>query len=120
MADDGSLRGHVTVRNIGAAACRVGGKPVVTPLGRDGTPLPARTIVTMEARVPSWVVLQPGAGAEAGVGWSGWCGDPASGRARLQWEHGEVTVAVDGPAQPRCPDGGQPLNLWASWFVLVP
>jgi hypothetical protein len=116
MGEDGSLRGDVTVRNRGTRTCRVGGKPIVTPLARDGSPLRAQTIVTLESRMPSWVVLSPGARALASVGWSGWCGAPASGRARIEWERGDTTVTADGPRQPRCPDGGQPVNLWSSWF----
>lgn len=119
MSDDGSLRGDLTVRNRGTVVCRVGGKPALTPLGVDGRPLPAQTVVTMEMRMPGWVVLQPGARAASRVGWSGWCGDPASGRAHVRWEQGEATIMVDGPPQPRCPDGGQPVNLWSSWFRVV-
>lgn len=118
-ADDGSLRGTLAVTNTGPTACRVGGKPVVTPLGLDGTPLPAQTVVTMEQRVPSWVVVPPGAEAAAAVGWGGWCGDAASGRARVRWEQGEATVTIAGPAQPHCPAEGHPVSLWSSWFALV-
>ena len=119
MDDHGGLRGRVLITNTGTRACRVGGKPGLSPLGMNGDALPAQHIVSTELRMPSWALLAPGQQAAAGVSWSGWCGDPASGRVRVRWQDGEATVTVNGPPQPRCPYGGQPTNLSSTWFTPV-
>lgn len=115
----GALGGRIVLRNTGHRVCRVGGKPVATPLDAHGHPLPVQSVQTMELRMPTWVVLRPGARAAAGVSWNGWCGDAASGRVRVRWEHGDATVAVSGPAQPRCHGEGHAENLSSTWFRVI-
>jgi hypothetical protein len=65
------LRGQVVAENTGSRACRLPGKPVVTPLGPDGRPLPAENGITLEMKLPGHVVLEPGHRA-APVAWGGW------------------------------------------------
>ncbi|MPY81701.1 MAG: DUF4232 domain-containing protein [Actinophytocola sp.] len=113
----GGLHGQVVADNVSDHACRLSGKPVVTPLGQDHEPLGAQMIVTLEAHIPGYVTLLPGQRATAPVGWSTWCGPPASRQARISWHRGSTVVEVEGPAQPRCSDG--PDNLSSSWFKLV-
>jgi hypothetical protein len=50
--DGAGLRGQVTARNIGARACRLAGKPAITPLTLDGTALPAQTLITLRCSIP--------------------------------------------------------------------
>jgi len=115
--DGGGLRGQVIAENAGSRACRLAGKPEVTPLGLDGQPLPTQTLVTLEALLPGYVVLEPGQRAAAPVTWGGWGGAAASPRARVTWESDAVTAAVHGPAQPASP--GPPCHLSSSWFRLL-
>ncbi|MEV4604083.1 DUF4232 domain-containing protein [Amycolatopsis sp. NPDC049253] len=110
------LRGTVVVENVGSRTCRIGVKPGVRPLGRDGSPLPLDMIVTLELRHPSHVVLQPGARASAPVSWRSWCGAPAGDRAIVHWDGGETVVTVEGPRQPECTSPA-PANLSSSWFT---
>ena len=103
------LVGQILVENIGGRTCRLSDKPWVVPLGADGKQLP------VEARDQP-VIVAPGERAAAPVEWAGWCGDPASGVARVNWFSGSAVVEVEGPRQPDCPDPGQPTNLSSSWF----
>lgn len=116
--DGTGLRGQVIARNVSARACRLAGKPGVTPLGLDGAPLPAQTVVTLEMIMPGYVVLQPGQRAAARVGWREWCGQPASDRARVSWNGGAAVADVHGPVQPGCSQG-QSGNLSSGWFRLI-
>ena len=116
--DDNGLRGQLTAENISARACKLGYKPTVTPLRPDGTPLPAQTLVTLEMRIPGYVILQPGQRAASRVSWSSWCGDPASDRAQVEWHGGSAAAEVQGPAQPAC-DPDKPDNLTSFWFDLI-
>ncbi|MBV8196030.1 MAG: DUF4232 domain-containing protein [Candidatus Dormibacteraeota bacterium] len=120
MTDRGGLSGRLTLRNVGNRACRVGGKPEITPLAVNGAPLPTQHIITLEKRVPSWTIIGPGESAAAGVWWSGWCGAPASGEVRVAWEQGEATVTADGPHQPQCLGSEAPTNTSSSWFNRIP
>lgn len=113
-----ALAGEVVAENITGRACRMEGKPALTPLGLDGQPLPTQHIISLELRVPSYVVLQPGQRAAARVRWGGWCGEPCSGRVRVRWEGGSAVVDVQGPRQPACPEEGGG-NLTSSWFELL-
>jgi|SRR3954452_19846268 hypothetical protein len=114
---DGALDGLLEVRNIGPRPIRVGGKPLVTPLGVDGRPLAADFLVTAELRIPPHLDLLPGQRAAAPVSWSGWNGPPSSGRVRVEFEGVTVDVVADGPAQPASTE--EPTNLSSSWFDLL-
>jgi hypothetical protein len=118
----GGLRGQVVAENVGGRSCRLPGKPTVTPVGPDGTPLPVQTVVTMEWLQPGYVTLRPGQRAEAPVFWLSWCGQPASDRARVGWGDGggdhSAIARVDGAIQPEC-TAGKPDNLSSSWFRLT-
>jgi hypothetical protein len=116
--DGTGLRGQIIARNVSARACRLAGKPTITPLGLDGVPLPAETLVTLEWLEPGYVVLQPGQRAAAPVTWREWCGKPASERARVSWNDGTTVTQVSGPAQPGCSQGTAD-NLTSSWFRLI-
>ncbi len=70
--------------NVSGRAGRLAHKPEVTPLQPDGTPLPVETIVTLEEKIPPYVVLEPGQRAASRVHWGSWCGQ-ASDRARVDW-----------------------------------
>ena len=115
--DGSGLRGQVIAENTGGRACRLAGKPEVTPLGLDGRPLPAQTVVTLEMLLPGYVVLEPGQRAAAPVTWGGWDGAAASPRVQVTWEGGAATAAVHGPAQPASTD--PPCHLSSSWFHLL-
>jgi hypothetical protein len=116
--DDGALAGHVTVHNLSDHPVRVGGKPMIRPLGEDARPLETEHAVTAELRIPPHVDVPPGGRATAGVSWAGWPGPAASGAALVSWNGGEAVVQVDGPAQPWRTD--EPWNLSSSWFDLEP
>jgi len=112
------LDGQVIAENVGGRACRLAYKPEVTPLQPDGTPLPVETIVTLEEKMPSYVIVEPGQRAAARVHWGAWCGQQASDRARVDWSGGSTAAKVHGPTQPECLPG-QPDNLTSSWFRLM-
>jgi hypothetical protein len=112
--DGTRLRGQVIAENTGERACRLPGKPGVRPLGPDGAPLPVETVITMELVSPGYVALEPGQRAAAPVSWGGWDGLAASSQARVTWEGGAVTAAVEGPTQPAATDA--PRNISSSWF----
>lgn len=116
--DGAGLRGQVIAENTGSRACRLPGKPAVTPLGLDGSPLPAETVITLELIHPGYVVLRPGQRAAALVGWRNWCGQAASARARVSWQGGTAIADVQGPVQPRCSGPGAD-NLTSGWFKLT-
>ena len=115
--DGEGLRGQVIAENTGGRACRLPGKPGVTPLGLDGEPLPVDTVVTLEWVSPGYVALEPGQRAVAPVAWGGWDGLAASSLARVTWDGGAATAAVEGPAQPAAT--GAPRNISSSWFRLL-
>lgn len=79
---EGGLRGQVVAENTGGQACRLPGKPTVRPVGVDGKPLPVQTLITLEMRLPGYVIVQPGQSAAAPVAWGSWCVRPASDQAR--------------------------------------
>lgn len=116
-AESGRLRGELEARNTSNHPVRLSGKPGLTPIGRDGDPLDAETIVTLEFRPPGYVELAPGERARAPVGWGAWDGPPASGRVVVKWDGGEIEVMADGPRQPEADK--RPTNLWSSWFKRV-
>jgi hypothetical protein len=116
--DGTGLSGQVTARNVGSRTCRLAGKPAVTPLGLDGTPLPAQTVITMEMRSPDYVTLRPGQRATAPVTWQNWCGPDASAHARVNWRGGTAIANVQGPVQPQC-FAQEADNLSSGWFKLV-
>jgi Domain of unknown function (DUF4232) len=116
--DGSGLRGQVVAENVGNRACRLPGKPTVAPLGLDGEPLPAKTVVTLEMMEPGYVVLAPGGRAAARARWPNWCGRPASDRALVKWDGGSVIARVHGPVQPAC-DPGRPGDLTSSWSGLI-
>jgi hypothetical protein len=118
VSDGGGLRGQVIAENVGGRACRLPGKPTVTPVGQDGAPLPVQTVITLEWIQPGYVTLQPGQRAAAPVYWNSWCGERASDRARVGWGDHSATARVDGPLQPECIPG-KPGNLSSSWFRLT-
>ena len=112
------LDGQVIAENVGVRACRLAYKPEVTPLQPDGTPLPVETLVTLEEKIPAYVIIEPGQRAAARVHWGSWCGQQASDRARVDWYGGSTVAKVHGPTQPEC-SPGQPDNLTSSWFHLI-
>lgn len=116
--DGAGLRGQVIAENVGGRVCRLPGKPHVTPLGADGTPLPVQTVITMELRHPGYVILGPGQRAAAPVRWGCWSGQSASGRALVSWGGPAATAHVEGPLQPECA-AGSPENLSSSWFRMT-
>ena len=115
--DGAALEGQVIAENVSGRACRLEYKPEVTPLQPDGTPLPVDTIVTLEQKIPPFVVLEPGQRAASPVRWGSCCGQ-ASDRARVDWHGGSAVAAVHGPTQPEC-SPAQPDNLITSWFHLL-
>lgn len=116
--DDTGLRGQVIAENVSGRACRLANKPGVTPLRPDGAPLAVKTISSLEAKLPGYVVLQPGQRATARVYWGSWCGQQASDQARVDWPGGSMIAKVHGPAQPECLQGRAD-NLTSSWFQLM-
>lgn len=116
--DGTGLRGQIIARNVSAHACRLAGKPTITPLDLDGAPLAVETMVTLEWMEPGYAVLQPGQRAASPVTWREWCGKTASGRARVSWDGGSTVSDVSGPTQPECSQGMAD-NLSSSWFRLI-
>jgi len=116
--DGAGLRGQVIARNIGARACRLPGKPAVTPLALDGTPLAADTVITLEMIQPGYVILRPGQSAAAPLSWRSWCGQQAADHARVTWDGGHAVAQLHGPVQPEC-SSGTPGNLSSSWFRTI-
>jgi hypothetical protein len=116
--DGTGLRGRIIARNVSARACRLAGKPAIMPLGLDGVPLPAETMITLEMLEPGYVVRQPGQSAAAPVTWRDWCGQPASDRARVSWDSGTTVADVTGPTQPACSQERSG-DLSSSWFRLI-
>src|SRR6202021_1640419 len=97
--DGTGLRGRLVAANVSDRACKLAGKPDVTPLGADGTPLPARTVMTLELRNPGYVILQPGQRAVAPVWWASWCGQHASDRAQVGWPGGSARARWPPPSR---------------------
>ena len=116
--DGPALGGQVIAENVSGRACRLANKPEVTPLQPDGAPLPVKTIISLEMKMPPHVILQPGQRAGARVYWGSWCGQQASDRARVDWPGGSAVAKVRGPVQPDC-SPGQPGNLTSGWFELI-
>ena len=85
---DGRLLGDLEARNVSSHPVRLSGKPGLTPLGEDGQPVGAETIVTLEFQSPGYVELAPGERARTSVGWAGWNGRPAGGRVAIRWKNG--------------------------------
>lgn len=115
--DGTGLRGQVIAENTGSRACRLPGKPGVTPFGLDGEPLPVETVITLEWVSPGYVTLEPGQRAAAPVSWGGWDGPAVSARAQVTWLGGGGTATVEGPTQPGAT--GEPGNISSSWFRLL-
>ena len=84
----------------GTTTFRLSHKPRLIPIGVNGQPLSAETIVTLEFRPPGYVVLGPGERARARVGWGGWDGPAPSGRVLVAWDGGRQEVIAEGPRQP--------------------
>jgi hypothetical protein len=116
--DGTGLRGQVIAENVGRRACRVEGKPEVTPLHPDGSPLPVATGITLELIEPGYVILQPGQRAAARVWWPSCCGHQASDRAQVGWPGGSAVATVHGPTQPECLQGRRS-DLYSYWFSLI-
>jgi Domain of unknown function (DUF4232) len=116
-AESGHLRGELEASNVCDHAVRLSGKPGMTPIGVDGKPLAARTIVTLEFVPPGFVELAPGERARTRVGWSGWDGPPASSTVVVTWSGGQTEVRADGPVQPIAK--GPATNLLTSWFERI-
>ena len=89
----------------------------MTPVGLDGEPLAAETIVTLEFRPPGFIELAPGERARSPVGWAGWNGPPASRAVLIIWAGGRTEVTAHGPVQPEA--DGPATNLWSSWFERI-
>jgi hypothetical protein len=117
--DGKGLSGTLTVTSTGTRTCLLTGKPGVAPLRADGGSLGTMCAVTLEMRMPGYVVLEPGRSAVAPVSWVSWCGDPASRRAEVTFRDGRCVIAdVTGPTQPECHDP-RSANLSSSWFTLT-
>ena len=114
---DGALDGQLEVRNVAPRVVRVGGKPLLTPIGENGQPLETDFVVTLEMRIPDYVDLAPGQRAAAPVSWAAWNGAPASGRIRVEFPDVTMEVTADGPPQPEA--STEPTNLSSSWFDLL-
>ena len=114
----GGLQGEVVAENVSGQPCRLGNKPALRPLGVDGQPLGVDQAITLELRIPPFVILQPGQRASAPISWSGWRGRPASGRIIVSWEGGTAAVDAKGPLQPGPPKRGVG-GLSSSWFSLI-
>lgn len=112
---DGGLRGVLRAHNVSSERVRLGGKPNLTPLSADGAPLGAETVLTLEARIPGHVDLDPGQPACTDVGWAGWDGPNPSDQVRVQTAGGDrAIVQVSGPVRPAAT--GPATNLWSGWF----
>lgn len=116
--DGAALHGQVIAENVSGRACRLADKPAVTPLQPDGAPLQVKTIISLELKIPRYVILEPGQRAASRVYWGSWCGQQASDRARVDWPGGSTVAKVHGPTQPEC-SPGQSTNLTSSWFHLM-
>ena len=118
-ATSGGLRGEVVAENVSGRVCRLGSKPGLQPLGSDGQPLGVDQWVTLEMRVPPFVILEPGQSASAPITWSGWSGRSASGRIVVSWQGGSATVDAAGPIEPGPPKRGVVGSLSSSWFTRI-
>lgn len=118
-ATGGGLRGEVVAENVSGRVCRLGRKPGLQPLGLDGQPLGVDQWITLEMRIPPFVILGPGQLASASISWSGWSGRSASGRIVVSWEGGSATVDATGPTEPGPPERGVAGNLSSSWFTRI-
>jgi hypothetical protein len=112
--DEGRLRGVLEAVNVSDHSVRLSGKPGVTPIGVDGVPLDAQTVVTLELRLPGYAVLEPGARATSTVWWHAWDGPAVGDTARITWPGGEADAAVTGPRRPEHREG--PTQLSTNWF----
>jgi len=119
LTASGALTGWLRATNVSEATIRLSHKPTVTPLGLDGRPLPVDCIVTLEARIPGYVDVDPGDEAMAPIGWGGWSGAPASGewQVRLDVLESQMRVEATGPQEPTRPGPGT--NTWSSWWQLA-
>lgn len=111
---DGALAGELTATNVSDRLVRLSGKPALLPLGDDGMPLDAMTVVTTEFRVPGYAVMDPGDSVSADVGWGAWNGPEPSGELIVRWPGGHATIRPVGPKRP--PATGRATNLWSTWF----
>jgi hypothetical protein len=110
----GTMLGPVTLTNVGGSACSLPtGRPRVRILWH-GKVLPARESGgTNFSPAPPLRVLTPHSKAAIFMGWSNWCGKPATGTVirptfQLRWADGLGVDAVDSPAltPPRCNAAG--------------
>jgi len=106
----GSLAGAIGVKNVGAKACTVTGRPRLKLLG-NGHDLRVREVPIP----PSWngqlvpkgyprLLIGPGESVEARVFWSNWCGGatgPLSLSIELPGGAGRLTAPLQ-PGTPRC------------------
>jgi hypothetical protein len=116
--DGRGLRGEVVVENTGDHACRLGGKPSVSPLAADGSAMATQTATTLELQGKGYVVIEPGQRATARLSWSNWCGGAPTARALVAWWDGSAVARVEGPLRPGC-DTRRPTGLSSSWFDVV-
>jgi hypothetical protein len=119
LASSGALTGWLRATNVSGRTVRLSHKPTVKPLGLDGRPLPVDCVVTLEARIPDYVDVDPGQEAMAPVGWGGWSGAPASGAWEVELEVMEPPVRVEatGPREPTWRGPGT--NTWSSWWQIA-
>lgn len=69
----GTLVGELTLQNSGSEVLEVAGKPQLRPMGVDGDPQPASTLMTLEYG-PGPLIVLPGQVAVARVRWNAWIG----------------------------------------------
>lgn len=118
QAEDGGLRGSIDVRNVSDETVRVSNKPRLLPLDDSGDPLDVGTVVTLEMRLPGYVVLEPGQRARADARWAAWTGGPPGDRVLVRWPGGEQLVTVSGPTVPQRTDGATGIS--PTWFRPLP
>jgi hypothetical protein len=124
-----TLRGQLVATNVSDRVWQISGKPGLRLVGKDGVEVSHSHRVSLESRIPRYVVVEPGQSASASVSWSSWDEDIESTSVIVIWPGGPKAVPTTGPTHPAqaAPQKGRfprnrtpmlPMCTSSTWFSL--